>query len=194
MITRDCAVRLLTAALFATGPLLSISASVHITAEQARQWAISMPQPEYPESARRRGITGSGFFKLRVEIKTGRVKQITTLRSTGDKALDTTAIQTLARWCFKPNVLPSMRQLDPKTKEPLADQDSFIGVPITFTLAPAPRGGAKHGPYPVAGKVPGAPGFVYNPYAHGKQVLDVRGLEPGTQMRDPVTGNIYIVP
>jgi TonB family protein len=194
MITRERTTHLVAVALVGYATLSNTRASEHLTADQVRQWAISMPKPEYPESARLRGATGSGFFKLRVQIRTGRVRQITTLRSTGDKTLDAAAIETLSRWRFKPNALPSIRKLDPNTKEPFADEDTFIGVPVIFTPFAAAPESAKHGPYPVAQKVPGAPGFVYNPYARGKQVLDVRGLPPGTEMKDPTSGKIYIVP
>jgi TonB family protein len=60
------------------------------------------------------------------------VKEVTIQRSTGHKTLNTAAIQTLRRWQFKPGVLPSIRHVDPKTKDPSADEDSFIGVPIIF--------------------------------------------------------------
>jgi hypothetical protein len=62
----------------------NVRGSVHITEEQARQWAVSTPQPKYPEAARLRRITGLGYFKLRVNRATGRVTQITVLRSTGN--------------------------------------------------------------------------------------------------------------
>jgi TonB family protein len=60
------------------------------------------------------------------------VKEVTIQRSTGHKTLNTAAIQTLRRWQFKPGALPSIRRVDPKTKDPLADEDSFIGVPVIF--------------------------------------------------------------
>jgi TonB family protein len=115
----------------------SASDSMHATTEQVRQWAISIPKPTYPTSARLRYASGSGFFKLRVEIKTGRVKDINTLRSTGRADLDSAAIQTFRQWRFKPGVLPSIRQLYPQSKDPLVQQDCFLGVPISFVLTSA---------------------------------------------------------
>jgi TonB family protein len=84
------------------------------------------------------GATGSGLFRLRVDIKTGRVKEITTLGSTGNAVLDIAAIQTLREWRFKPGVLPSIRQIYPRTTEPHADVDCFIRIPISFTLPNMP--------------------------------------------------------
>ena len=89
----------------------NIRASMHITAEQARQWAVSTPQPKYPEAARLRRITGLGYFKLRVNRATGRVTEITVLRSTGNQLLDASAISTLRQWRFRGGgVLPSIRR------------------------------------------------------------------------------------
>jgi len=111
-----------------------LAASVQATAEQVRQWSVFTPKPSYPNAARRQHITGSGLYKLRVLIKTGRVKRIIVLRSTGNKDLDNSAVQTLSQWRFRPGALPSIRLLDPKTKEPHADEEAFVGIPVVFTL------------------------------------------------------------
>ena len=113
---------------------MSAAASIHLTAAQARQWTIFAPHPAYPESARTRRIQGSGYFKLIIRVKTGRIRRIVIFRSTGDSALDGAAIGALRQWRFKPAVLPSMRQLYPPTKEPHADEDACVLVPISFVL------------------------------------------------------------
>lgn len=53
--------------------------------------------------------------------------------------------------------------------------------PQTPSSAPANPTGPK--PYPYAAKVPGKPGFVFNPYT--KNQVDVRGIPSGTLVRDP---------
>ncbi len=132
MITRHRSIQLAATVFVAIMSVSSVCASPRVTAEEAQEWAISTPQPEYPESARPRRATGSGFFILRVRIKTGQVTEVTIQQSTGHKTLNTAAIETLRRWRFKPGVLPSIRRVDPTTKDPSADEDSFIGVPVTF--------------------------------------------------------------
>ena len=77
---------------------LSATASTHLTAAQARERTIFAPQPAYPESARTRRIQGSGYFKLIVRVKTGRVQRIVIFRTTGNSALDAAAIQALRQW------------------------------------------------------------------------------------------------
>ena len=111
-------------------------AGLHFTAEQARQLAIAMPKPVYPEFERQHGISGSGLFKLYVRVETGRVTRITVLRSTGNVALDNAATKAFRQWRFKPGSLPSMRQLYPASKEANADVDACLGIPISFVLTP----------------------------------------------------------
>lgn len=49
------------------------------------------------------------------------------------------------------------------------------------------------GDYPYGVPVPGKPGFVTSPYSPDK-LTDVRGYAPGTEVKDPYTGKIFLVP
>ena len=42
--------------------------------------------------------------------------------------------------------------------------------------------------------VPGKPGFVISPYEPGRGYIDVRGFAPGTQVKDPYSNKIFLVP
>lgn len=42
--------------------------------------------------------------------------------------------------------------------------------------------------------VPGKPGFVTSPFAPDGGYIDVRGFEPGTQVKDPYTGKMFLTP
>ena len=70
---------------------------------------------------------------LRVQISTGRVKEVVVARSTGHSILDAAAARALIQWRFKPGVLPSIKEILPKLRDPLATADSLIKIPVSFT-------------------------------------------------------------
>jgi hypothetical protein len=58
--------------------------------------------------------------------------------------------------------------------------------------APPPSKVAK-GDYPYGIPVPGKPHLVESPYSPGKYI-DVEGFPPGTEVKDPYTDKIFLVP
>ncbi len=50
------------------------------------------------------------------------------------------------------------------------------------------------GKYPYGKKVPNEEGLVYSPYSTSDVYIDVRGFERGTEVKDPWTGKIFLVP
>lgn len=63
-------------------------------------------------------------------------------------------------------------------------------------VAPAPAPTAPttaKGDYPYGVPVPGKPGFVRSPFSPDK-MTDVRGYAPGTEVKDPYTQKIFLVP
>jgi hypothetical protein len=43
-------------------------------------------------------------------------------------------------------------------------------------------------------KVPNKPGFVLSPYDKSARIVDVQGIAPGTKVKCPYTGKIFLVP
>jgi len=67
--------------------------------------------------------------------------------------------------------------------------DDFAVTPVTTpTPAPAARD------YPSGVSVADRAGYVRSPYSPEAGLVDVRGIPPGTEVRDPYTGRIFLVP
>ena len=64
------------------------------------------------------------------------------------------------------------------------------GTATTGTNAP----GVARKDYPYGQPVPGKPGFVTSPYAPYNGYVDVRGFPPGTEVKDPYTQKVFLVP
>jgi TonB family protein len=83
--------------------------------------AIYCPRPLYPPEVRDRHITGSGLFRLTLDLSTGSVAKVAVIKSAGHPILDDSAIQAFRQWRWKPG----------RWKE--------IDIPITFTMGGPPR-------------------------------------------------------
>jgi hypothetical protein len=82
----------------------------------------------------------------------------------------------------QPFATPPVDQTAPPPQEPMEQS------------APAPTAPpTAKGDYPYGVPVPGKPGFVRSPYSPDK-MTDVRGYAPGTEVKDPYTQKIFLVP
>lgn len=66
-----------------------------------------------------------------------------------------------------------------------------IGV-RSASAAPAAKGAKRDVPYGIP--VPGKPGFVTSPFAPDAGFVDVRQFSPGTEVKDPYSGKIFLTP
>ena len=98
------------------------------------EWAVYTPDPAYPHVAWLNGWQGTGVFVMRIQIKSGLVKEVHVQRSTGHKDLDAAAISALKQWRFKPNVLPPITKILPHSTDRLAAEDSLARTPMTFVI------------------------------------------------------------
>ncbi len=62
-----------------------------------------------------------------------------------------------------------------------------------FLVAPPAAPAVSHD-IPYGTPVPGKPGFVTSPFAPKDRYVDVRGFPPGTEVKDPYSGKIFLVP
>jgi protein TonB len=83
--------------------------------------SVSMPQPEYPEAARKAGIEGKAILEVTVGAD-GAVLSATLSQSSGNGALDTAALKAVATARFTPAT---------KAGKPV---EAKVAVPYQFKL------------------------------------------------------------
>lgn len=76
-------------------------------------------------------MSGDGLFVLRVQIRTGVVKDVQ-INSIGWSILDSTAKHKLAQWRFMPSAqnLPPIAAVFSNSKDRFAREDAFVEVPV----------------------------------------------------------------
>jgi hypothetical protein len=75
--------------------------------------------------------------------------------------------------------------------QPMATPPPQVASSPPPTAAPPTK--VAKGDYPYGIPVPGKPHLVESPYSPGKYI-DVEGFPPGTEVKDPYTDKIFLVP
>ncbi len=83
---------------------------------------------------------------------------------------------------------PPIQEIVPK----LAPTPTISPTPSVYTPSVTPPPTQSTGEIKYAKPVSGKPGFVTLPGSSG--LIDVRGFAPGEQVKDPATGQMFLVP
>ena len=119
-----------------------------------------------------------------------------------DQPTPTPAPGTVASDSVKPGRTINATPAPPPTAQ-TRQHPAVTPAPRTATnenTRPSPTPAPRHvtappaGQFPTAKPVPGKPGYVYSPFDPNGGYVDVTGFSPGSKVKDPYSGKVFLVP
>jgi len=91
----------------------------------------------------------------------------------------------------EPTPDPAVQPQDPSGMTTGAAANNAVPKP---SATPAPQTAVTQRDVPYGTPVPGKPGYVTSPHSPYSGYVDVRGFPPGTEVKCPYSGKIFLVP
>ena len=104
-----------------------------------------------------------------------------------DGTVTTNALGVVTTNTVPPNSMPPNGTVGAATNAVTTSPANPFPTPTPVPVAP-PRD------LPYGTPVPGKPGFVTSPFSATAGYVDVRGFPPGSEVKDPYSGKIFLVP
>jgi TonB family protein len=83
-------------------------ASIYIQRPDWARYMVKFVDPGYPSHLYRRGVGGSGIFRLTIDQKTGHVTEVKVIKSTGWVILNELVAKACLQWLFRPGTITSL--------------------------------------------------------------------------------------
>jgi hypothetical protein len=115
-------------------------------------------------------------------IASDSVKPGRTVNSTPPPRQPTQSVASQPQSQPRPSVTPRpSRTVNTESSNPLPTPASHVA-------------NTSSGQFPTAKPVPGKPGYVYSPFDTNGGYVDVNGFPPGSKVKDPYSGKVFLVP
>ncbi|MFN2476589.1 MAG: hypothetical protein ABR526_09660 [Chthoniobacterales bacterium] len=114
--------------------------------------------------------------------------------SNNSKPPDTSASPTATATPMSGASAPASPVPPPPPPSPSAEPSTPPPVVEQVAIREPRTGAAQRRDLPYGVPVPGRAGFVTSPYAPTRGYVDVREFPPGTEVRDPFSGKVFLTP